>query len=272
MLVAQITDPHVLAQGETFRGRIDTAAWLARAVDAINGFRPAIGCVLLTGDCVDAGLPAQYANLAGVLARLRMPLLAVPGNHDARAPFLAAFPAVAARVGDFPFVQYVADEFPVRLVGLDTLDEGAPGGRLCERRLDWLDATLAADARKPTVVFMHHPPFACGIAGMDAQRLAAPEKLAAILARRSNIERVVAGHLHRAIEVRFAGTIAATAPATAHQVGLALSSETPFGFTLEPPGFRVLRWSPTDGMTSHLATHAPFDGPFDWDDGSGLIS
>ncbi len=270
MLIAQITDPHIVEAGRLFKGRVDTAAWLARAVAALNAFRPAIDAVILTGDCVDEGKPAQYDNLAEILAPLHAPLFAIPGNHDRRADFLACFPAMAQRKGNFPFVQYAVDDFPVRLVALDSLDEGKPGGLLCAQRLDWLGAELARAPERPTLVFLHHPPFACGIRGSDVQRLAEPERLEAIVRRHANVERVAVGHLHRAIEKRFAGTIAASAPATAHQVGLSLDDGAPFGFTLEQPGFRLFRFVAHEGMTSHLATHAPFEGPFSWDDGTPL--
>ncbi len=42
--------------------------------------------------------------------------------------------------------------------------------------------------------------------------------LAAIIARHRQVERVICGHLHRSIQTRWAGTIAMTAPSTAHQV------------------------------------------------------
>jgi len=270
MLIAQITDTHIVEKGRLFKNRIDTAAWLARAVAALNGFRPAIDAVLLTGDCVDEGSPAQYAHLAEILAPLRAPLFAIPGNHDRRADFLACFPEMARRIGTFPFVQYAVDDFPVRLVALDSLDEGNPGGLLCAQRLDWLAAELARAPQAPTLVFLHHPPFACGIRGSDVQRLADPERLEAILRHHPNVERVAVGHLHRAIEKRFASTIAASAPATAHQVGLSLDGQAPFGFTHEQPGFRLFRFVEGEGVTSHLATHAPFEGPFSWDDGTPL--
>jgi len=36
------------------------------------------------------------------------------------------------------------------------------------QRLDWLDRTLAEKPDAPTLIAMHHPPFRCGIAHMDA--------------------------------------------------------------------------------------------------------
>jgi 3',5'-cyclic-AMP phosphodiesterase len=43
---------------------------------------------------------------------------------------------------------------------------------------------------------------------------------------------VICGHLHRPIHVRFAGTIASTAPSCAHQVALTFDPAAPAAFTL----------------------------------------
>ena len=60
------------------------------------------------------------------------------------------------------------------------------------------------------------------------------EKAEAIVARHPNVERVICGHLHRSIQVRFGGTIASTVPAPAHQVSLDLSPQAASTWMLEP--------------------------------------
>src|SRR5215472_4347670 len=86
MLVAHITDTHITSPGTRFYGIVDTAGALARAIAAINRLDPSPDLVVLTGDLVESGKPEEYAHLHSLLAPLRMPLLAIPGNHDARDP------------------------------------------------------------------------------------------------------------------------------------------------------------------------------------------
>jgi hypothetical protein len=87
--------------------------------------------------------------------------------------------------------------------------------------IDWLSQTLEACRDEPVVIAMHHPPFPTLIGHMDAiGLLEGADAMRAIVARHPNVERVICGHLHRAIEVRFGGTIASTCPAPAHQVCL----------------------------------------------------
>jgi len=86
------------------------------------------------------------------------------------------------------------------------------------------------------------------------------------------VERVICGHLHRAIDVRFGGTLASTAPAPAHQVCLDLAPDAASAWTLEPPGFRVHAWSPTTGrLVTHLAASGHFEGPYPFHDNGALI-
>jgi 3',5'-cyclic AMP phosphodiesterase CpdA len=109
---------------------------------------------------------------------------------------------------------------------------------------------------------MHHPPFATGIAHMDHYGLANSEGLAAVIARHPHVERIVAGHLHRAIQARFAGTLASTCPSTAHQIALDLVPGTPLRYVFEPPGFQLHIWSEGAGLVTHTLPIGDFDGPY----------
>jgi 3',5'-cyclic AMP phosphodiesterase CpdA len=145
----------------------------------------------------------------------------------------------------------------VRLLALDTLVDGKPYGELCTERLGWLETRLGEQDR-PTVIFMHHPPFDCGIAAFDRAKLnIGSERLAEIVRRHPNVERVLCGHVHRPIQVRFAGTLASIAPATAHQATLDLRDEPRLSMMMEPPGLSLHRWH--DGT---LVTHVSFIGDF----------
>lgn len=261
MLFAQITDTHIKPEGQLAYGRLDTAAYLARAVAHLNGLQQRPELVLVTGDLVDGGAPEEYARLRTLLAPLAMPFYLIPGNHDSRDALRAAFSGhgYMPRSG---FVQYAIEDWPVRLIALDTLVDGAPHGELCNTRLDWLEAHLEGSSR-PTVLFMHHPPFECGIAVMDAARLlGGADRLATLVHRHANIERVLCGHVHRPIQVRWAGTIAATAPSTAHQVTLDLDPDGALHFSMEPPAAVLHQWRPGTGLVSHLSYIGAFDGPY----------
>ena len=84
MRIAQITDCHIRAEGRLIYRAIDTAAYLARAIDALNVLDPPPDLVLLTGDLVDSGAAEEYARLRAILRALRTLYFVIPGNHDTR--------------------------------------------------------------------------------------------------------------------------------------------------------------------------------------------
>jgi Icc protein len=252
MLVAQITDTHITPPGTLLYGAVDTAAALEKAVASLARLRPTPDVVLITGDLVDLGEPEEYTHLRALLAPLGMPVLAIPGNHDSREPLRRAFEAE----GYFPrdgFLHYAVEHYPLRIVALDTLVPGEPGGALCKDRLRWIDETLAAAPDRPTLVAMHHPPFPTGILPMDRMGLAGSAGFAEIIRRHPQVERICCGHLHRAIDRRFAGTVAGTAPSTAHQTRLDLRPEEPLSFVFEPPGYQLHFWDENTGLVTHTA-------------------
>ena len=84
-------------------------------------------------------------------------------------------------------------EGPLRIVTLDSSRYPEPGGSLDPEQLEWLDRTLARRPDQPTVVAVHHPPFATGIAHMDTMALdaASAAGLAAVIAGHPQVERVL---------------------------------------------------------------------------------
>ena len=266
MIVAQLSDPHIVAPGRFPRtpagfGPVDTADFLAHAVAAINRLDPLPDITVITGDLVDRGEPAEYDHLRSLLAPLRMPVFVIPGNHDAREPLRAAFGG-DGYLSTAGFIQYAVEDYPLRLVALDTLVPDHHHGELCGDRLAWLNATLAAAPERPTLVMMHHPPFRTGIDYMDRFGLGDAAALAAIVARHPQVERILCGHLHRAIDRRFAGTVAGTAPSTAHQIALNLLPEAPLRFMFEPPGYQLHVWREDSGLVSHTAVIGDWSGSY----------
>jgi 3',5'-cyclic-AMP phosphodiesterase len=270
-LACQISDLHIRLPGLLSYRRVDCAAMLARGVQEILRLPQRPDVVLATGDLVDFGLPEEYAHLRRLLAPLPMPCYLIPGNHDERGALRAAFPEHAYLRQWQPFVQYAIEEWPLRIVALDTVIPGEGGGRLDRERLAWLDSTLSREKRKPTLVIMHHPPFPTLIGHMDKLGLQGGEALAEVIARHPQVERVLCGHLHRPIEYRFAGTIASTCPSPAHQVALDLDPEAPSAFRMEPPGFQLHAWREGAGVVSHTAFIGDFAGPFPFHEGGRLI-
>ena len=170
-LVAQLSDPHIVEAGALCMDRIDTAGFLRRALDTLSQLRPAPELLLCSGDLVNDGRPEQYAHLRELLSGLAFPVHLMCGNHDDRVALRAAFPD-HDYLGVYGPCDYVVDALePLRLIALDTMVANTASGQLSADQLHWLDRQLAAGPEQPTLVAMHHPPFATGIAHMDAMGL-----------------------------------------------------------------------------------------------------
>ena len=201
MLLAQISDLHIKRPGALAYRRVDTAASLERCVERLNAIEPKLDAVVVTGDLVDLGSPAEYEALRKLLAPLTMPVYLLVGNHDERAALREVFDDHAYLHAGGEFVQYAVDAGPLRLIALDSQLPQQSNGHLCAARLAWLETQLAQARGKPVVLALHHPPFVSGIGHMDRQRLdpESSEQLAAIVGRYTNVERVICGHVHRPI-------------------------------------------------------------------------
>ncbi|HEU4324748.1 MAG TPA: phosphodiesterase [Roseiflexaceae bacterium] len=253
MIIAQISDPHITEADN------HTAAGLRAAVDHLLALPARPDLVVITGDCTNDGRPAQYAHLRELLRPLPMPVYVITGNHDNRAELLATF----GEQGTSPlagFAQYVVDAGPLRLVALDTHVPGGDEGALCAERLAWLEARLAEAPERPTLILLHHPPVRTGLAVLDRIGLVDADAFGAVVARHPQVERILAGHLHIALVQRFAGTLVAACPATAHTMLPDLSQPERLAVLMEPPACLLHVWGERGGLqtyTSLIGDHGP---------------
>jgi 3',5'-cyclic-AMP phosphodiesterase len=260
-LLVQLSDTHITRPGTLISGQIDTAAALRHAVERVLEIKPLPVAVLISGDLVDAGDPAEYAHLRELLTPLMdagLPLALLPGNHDARGPLQEAFaglPGVHCGEPGAAAIQYALDlPGPVRLVALDSLMPGRPEGGFDAARLAQAEALLAARPDVPTLVALHHPPYRTGLAVMDTMSLQTGlAGFEALIGAHPQVRRVVCGHLHRPTLGNVAHATVFSAPSTAHQVALELTPHAPLGITLEPAGWLIHAWGPELPLVSHLA-------------------
>ena len=255
MLIAQITDLHVVAPDQLYYGRVAANAQLQEAIAHINALTPRPDVVLASGDLTDHGTAEEYAVLRDLLRALHPPVYLIPGNHDHRDVFLEAFAdqAYLPRPGA-PFAQYAIEAYPVRLIGLDTTIPGRGQGLLCAERIAWLDQTLCAEPNRPTLIFMHHPPFRTGIRLADALGLYGGRQMEAIVARHAQVKLVACGHVHRSIQVAWGGTMACTIPSTTSvQAALDLRETIRTNAVIEPRAVQLYLFDPGYGLISHLS-------------------
>jgi 3',5'-cyclic-AMP phosphodiesterase len=262
LLIAQLSDPHLRPRGHLYQGLVDSNAMFDVAIRTLNALDPEPDVVLLSGDLVDDGAKEEYAFAREALRAIRQPLLAIPGNHDEREAFRACFPDHAHLPSSGPLHFSAGGHGEMRIVGLDVTVPGAHHGDMSDEACRWLEKTLAEEPRRPTIVMLHQPPFESGIAYIDAYNCRRGERLAAIVARYPNVERILCGHIHRLMQLRFGGTLLMTAPSTATAIALRLSPDAAPASFVEPPALLLHHWRPDIGLVSHLVPIGSFPGPF----------
>jgi Icc protein len=262
MLIAQLSDPHIRPANTLYQGLVDSNTQFRAAIRQLNALDPQPDLVLLSGDLVDEGMPAEYAMARLLLHELRAPLLVIPGNHDNRDNFRAAFADHDYLSPGGPLHFVVGDKGPVRVIGFDVTQPGLHHGAIDDAAAAWLDVTLAREPLRPTILMMHQPPFLSGIPYIDSYRCFDGERLAAIVARYPAVERITCGHIHRFMQLRFGGTTLCTAPSTTTAIALRLAPRADAASFLEPPAFLLHHWHPESGLITHLVPIGPFPGPY----------
>jgi len=261
MLVAQISDPHIRPAGELYQGVVDSNRMFGDAIRHVLGLDRRPDLVLLTGDLVDEGTPEEYEMARHLLSALTIPYLVIPGNHDQRDAFRVAF-ADCTYIPTSGALHYCIDDYPVRIIALDSCVPGRHHGDVDAAGLAWLRRTLQANPSKPTLLMLHHPPFASGIPYMDLYRYLEPGPLEAIVRSFENVEAVLCGHVHRAMLRRWGGTIVCSCPSSTTEIALRLARDAAPASYLGPPACMLHLWDERHGLVSHLSHMGQYEGPY----------
>jgi Icc protein len=261
LTIAQITDLHVTT-GQDPLNQLRNEQRLRQVLRSIHELQPRPVAIIASGDLVDHGEPAEYAELKRILGESQIPIHFAVGNHDRRDAFRAAMGGPVDADG---YIQYAVDFDGLRMVVCDTLEEGRDRSGFNGQRAAWLAKTLDEQPDTPTIVVMHHPPILSGVKWMDPDPNAPwIGELADAIRGREQVRVVLCGHVHRAFHGLLAGQVVATAPATSIQVTLNLSPvdmERPDGreiLVAEPPGY-VLVVADEGRVTTHVCVAGEFE-------------
>ena len=199
MIVAQISDTHIALDTPDADRRIRD---FELTIADINALDPAPDVIVHTGDVVHNGRQDEYAVTVATLAKARAPVYVLAGNKDDRATLRRAFSARRYFAADSAFIDYAVEDFPVRLLALDTLSARSNKGDFCAERVRRLIDVIDADSKKPIAVFAHHPPFEVmvGPDRLHFETAEIMERLRRTLQHSGRVIAVFSGHVHRAAE------------------------------------------------------------------------
>ena len=244
--ILQITDTHLFAgETDTLLG-INTLHSYHAVLDAIVKQQLPADLIVATGDLVQDQSTRAYQRFTDGIAHLPAPCVWLPGNHDYQ-PSMAQELAAA---GISPSKQVLlGDQWQILL--LDSQVQSVPHGELSDDQLIWLDNCLAQQPDRHTVVMLHHHPLASGCTWLDQHSLRNSHMLAEVLTRYQNIEGILCGHIHQALDVMWNGIRMLATPSTCVQFKPHCTN-----FTLDTaaPGWRYLELTTGDNpsLTTQL--------------------
>ena len=246
--VTQFSDMHFRTDPEA-ASRSTDETWDAVFDDAFDSSRALPDLVVITGDIADNGSEAEYEKIVEKLARLPVPSVVCPGNHDRQVPFDAILPRPGVsnsrtmRVGSwlFLFADSNADGRERRPNGLlaDREDRTHAHGRFGEAEVAWIAETIERSDADHAFVWTHHPPGAFGFfskADHDAE-------FARLIDMAPAIRGVGAGHTHTYTTHQCAGRPIHQCPSLSTNIDYE-------DFTTLPPGYRTYEFADDGSITS----------------------
>jgi Icc protein len=198
MIIAHISDTHLTLDTPDAERRLRD---FALTIADINALDPLPDAIVHTGDIVHNGRRDEYAQAVAILKKARAPVYVLPGNKDDRGNLRAAFSATRYLAPVAEFIDYAVEDYPVRLIALDTLKPGANRGEFRPEQERHLVEMIDADPDKPLAVFTHHPPFEVTV-GPDRfhfETMHSMARLRDVLQRSGRVVAVFSGHVHRGI-------------------------------------------------------------------------
>jgi len=198
MIIAQISDTHIALDSPDADRRIRD---FEHTIADINSLDPAPDVVIHTGDIVHNGAVDEYEQAAAILEKCGAPAYVLVGNKDDRANLRHAFSSAGYLTAKSDFISYAIEDFPVRLITLDTLSPGSNKGEFCENRVAGLIEMIDAEPTKPIAIFAHHPPFEVPV-GPEPLHFETGEimqRLRRVLQNSGRVIGVFCGHVHRGV-------------------------------------------------------------------------
>ena len=227
--LVQLSDPHFVADPTGTLMGIPPRESLGRVVGEAQ--REVPDRVIVTGDLAQDGSPDAYAALGEALTPLEAPCHGLPGNHDDKSVLAEALQQPPFRSGS----AFTVGEWRVLL--LDSAVPGADHGQLSSASLEALDTELSAHRDRPTLLALHHSPVPVGAAWLDPINLRAPDALRRVVAAHPQVQAILFGHVHQAVDAQWDDVSLLGCPSTCFQFA---PHEDTFALDPAPPGYRTV--------------------------------
>jgi 3',5'-cyclic AMP phosphodiesterase CpdA len=163
--------------------------YLENVIGYINERVPDL--VVCTGDLTHKAKKSEYLGVKSYLDKIRPPLIATPGNHDAKHNGLVFFERYICPRRS----QIILDDKDAIILGLRSCKDGTQEGELHDEQFRWIIDQLNRYSKKIKVLALHHHLIAVPYSGIKRSTLVDAGE-AIELTRVYEIQLILMGHKH----------------------------------------------------------------------------
>ncbi|HEY3486882.1 MAG TPA: phosphodiesterase, partial [Gammaproteobacteria bacterium] len=193
--LVQLTDCHLLADCAADYKGVNPSRSLKQVCEHIAEHHPDTGLLVLTGDLSQDESVESYTRLCSLVSQFKVPVYALPGNHDNLQNMRVAF-------GDKIEINQSIVLEPWKIHLLNSTVPGETAGMLGASELDRLQQQLRLHSDAPSLIALHHHPVIIGSDWMDRLGLRNADALLSILHCHQQVKAVLFGHIHQAFHHR----------------------------------------------------------------------
>ncbi len=236
MKIIHLTDTHIIGNKDSSFA-IKTDYRFEMALESIKKNHSDASFVVITGDLASNGKLESYMKLKKLMDDFTIPIFLVLGNHDKKKVFNKVFDLCE----DDEFVQYVKKFEDNVFLFLDTVVPKYEYGKLCKKRLIWLEEQLKKFKNRNVYFFMHHFPLNSQLPWMEENACFTNKKdFWDIVLKYSNVKHIFTGHLHRIVNANFRGVGVSCTRSTSFQVAYTPNDEDDYITYKENPTYCIV--------------------------------
>lgn len=238
-----LTDTHLHANRDATMRGLNTYETFRAVVDHVLADGRQFDAVLVTGDIVQDETRQGYERFVRVMRELDAPVHCIPGNHDSPEIMDEMFSAE-------PFICCgVANYEKWCLVMLNTSVRWDDCGRLDDRQMAILQASLTDHPEQHVLIAMHHHPVPMGSKWLDGIDMRDGEKFFAATDAHTNVRCVLWGHVHQASDRARHSVRLLSTPSTGAQFK---PNSDVFRLDALPPGYRWITLNPDGSIETEV--------------------
>ncbi|MCZ4337601.1 3',5'-cyclic-AMP phosphodiesterase [Shewanella colwelliana] len=233
--IVQVTDPHLFADPEAQLLGVNTAHSLDAVLNTIKAVDYPAHLMLATGDISQDYSNESYHNFVKAIAPLNVPCHYLPGNHDD--PRIMHLHMQGPSV--FGDRRILAGNW--QIIMLDSTVRGKPGGHMAEAELELIEAAIADQPDKHTLLVMHHNPVLVGCKWLDQHCMDNGSEFIDAVSNFPQVKGLLWGHVHQSLDQVHQGEQGPMRLMATPSTCIQFKPKSPyFALDAQQPGYRLL--------------------------------